>query len=100
MTRERLCVSILGESVDLEVSAEAREHLTREAERLGLPSISALVQSLCVCAAYPHNVHVAAALAKMPFARWIPAIVLSATGWSALGGQIARATDAVAPSDV
>lgn len=95
MTRERVCVQVIGESVDIEISAEARAHLVRSAESHGLPSLSALVQALALCAAYPLTPREAAAKARMPYARWLPAVVLSATEYSALGHQIARAADAL-----
>jgi hypothetical protein len=95
VTRERICISILGESVDVELSEAARDHLAAAAERQGLPSLSALVQALVVCAAYPQPPRAAAERARMRYARWVAAVCLAATGYSALGTHIARAQDAL-----
>lgn len=98
MTRPKICLYILGENVSVEMSTEAVDHLQSHADRLGMPSVSALVQSLAVCAAFPLAPREAAVVAKMRYARWLPVVALAATDYSELAGQLARARSAMRPA--
>jgi hypothetical protein len=97
VVREICTLSILGEKVTLELSAPARAHLEARVHLLGDPKacLSHLVTTLVVAASFPEHPRRAAEKARMPFARWVAAVALSATGYSELGSHIARATAAL-----
>ncbi len=91
--REMCTLLVLGEKVTLELSAAARAHLEERVSLLDAHGtcVSHLVQALAVCAAYPDSPREAAAKARMSYSRWLAIVAMSATGYSALGDQLARA---------
>jgi hypothetical protein len=96
--RARACLYVLSETVDVELTASAREHLALAAQQHGLPSLSALVQALAVSAAYPRHPRDAAERAHLTYARWLVVVALVATGYSDLGVHLDRARAALTPS--